>query len=97
MNERFYVYILANQRRTVLYIGMTSDLPKRVYEHKHKLVKGFTERYNVDRLVYFEVLESAEEAVKRERNMKEWKREWKEKRILEFNPEWRDLYDEICA
>jgi putative endonuclease len=93
----YYVYVMASLHNRVLYIGMTSDLPKRVWEHKNKVVKGFTEKYNVDRLVYYEGFEDAEAAIKRERGMKEWKREWKIELIEARNPEWRDLYAGICA
>ncbi len=94
--ENYYVYILTNYTNNVLYIGMTSNLPKRIWEHKQKLVKGFTEKYNVNKLVYFETLQDPNEAAKRERNMKEWKREWKIKRIKDMNPNWTDLYEDIC-
>ena len=97
MKERFYVYILSSLHNRVPYIGITSDLVKRVYEHKSRLVEGFTKKYNVDRLVYYEVYDDVEEAIKRERNMKEWQRNWKVKRIEKMNPGWNDLYEEICA
>jgi putative endonuclease len=97
MKEHFYVYILASFNNRVLYTGMTSELPKRVWEHKNKVIKGFTNKYNVDRLVYYEVYDDAENAIKRERNIKEWKRDWKIELIEKKNPEWRDLYEEICA
>lgn len=74
---------------------MTSDLLKRVYEHKEKLVEGFTKKYGVDQLVYFERHESAEEAIKREKQIKEWKRAWKISLIEKDNPDWRDLYPDI--
>ena len=96
MKERFYVYITASLHNRVLYIGMTSDLVKRIWEHKNKVVKGFSSRYNVDRLVYYEVYDNAEAAVKRERNLKEWKREWKVRLIEEENAGWTDLYETIC-
>ena len=97
MKENFYVYIVSSFQNRVLYTGMTSNLPKRIWEHKNKVADGFTKKYNVDRLVYFEVYDSVEEAIKRERNMKEWKRDWKIKRIEKMNPEWDDLYEKICA
>mgnify|MGYP000922366188 FL=1 len=96
MEKKFYVYILSSFQNKVLYIGVTSDLIKRVWEHKNKLVEGFTKKYNVDRLVYYEIYESAERAITREKNMKEWKREWKIKRIEALNPEWNDLYEALC-
>ncbi|MCB9991462.1 MAG: GIY-YIG nuclease family protein [Rhodospirillales bacterium] len=97
MKKSFYVYILSSTHNRVLYIGVTSDLPKRVWEHKNRVIKGFTEKYNVDRLVYYEVYNDSESAIKRERNMKEWKRDWKVQLIEKENPEWQDLYKTICA
>jgi putative endonuclease len=93
MKETFFVYILASQRRGTLYVGVTSDLIKRVYEHKSGLVHGFTKHYGVHRLVYYEMAENAEVALSRERQIKKWKRVWKLKLIEECNPEWKDLYD----
>lgn len=90
-----YVYILASARNGTLYVGVTSDLVKRVYEHKAKLVKGFTSRYNVDKLVWFEQSESIESAIAREKQLKEWKRAWKIELIEETNPYWNDLYASI--
>lgn len=95
MKEHFYVYILSSYQNRVLYIGCTSDLQKRIWQHKEKQIEGFTKKYNVTRLVYYEVYDEAESALKRERNMKEWKREWKIKRIEAMNPEWKDLYEEL--
>ncbi len=92
-----YVYILTNKHDGTLYIGVTSDLVRRVYEYKIKAVKGFTERYNLTHLIYYEVHERIEDAIHRERCMKEWKREWKVKRIEEVNPQWKDLYEEITV
>ena len=92
-----YVYIMTNRPNGTLYIGVTSDLVKRVYEHKTKLLKGFTEKYNLDKLVYYEVFEDIDQAIYREKCMKEWKREWKIKRIEEMNRDWIDLYDEVVA
>ena len=97
MNSNYYIYILSSFKNKRLYIGLTSNLPKRVYEHKEKLIEGHTSKYNIDRLVYFEVFESAEEAVKRERQLKNWHRDWKINLVQERNPDWNDLYDEICA
>jgi putative endonuclease len=96
MEKNFFVYMLANQKNGTLYIGVTSDLPKRVWEHKNKVVEGFTEKYDVDKLVWFEQHDNAESAITREKQMKEWKRDWKIKRIAEMNPDWNDLYDDIC-
>ena len=93
--KSYYVYIMANQNNKVLYIGVTSDLKKRVFEHKEKLVKGFTERYNLNKLVYFEETASIESAITKEKQMKKWNRQWKINLINKFNPEWKDLYNEI--
>lgn len=95
MNNTYYVYILTNKNKTVLYIGVTNDLKRRVYEHKNKLIKGFSSKYNVDSLIYFEIFQNVNEAILREKRLKEWKREWKEGIINEQNPLWEDLYDKI--
>ena len=92
MKRQFYVYLLMNKTNTVIYTGVTSDLPKRAYEHKQGLIKGFTSRYNVNKLVYFEVFDSALGAIRREKCLKEWARAWKIRLIEKSNPEWRDLY-----
>jgi putative endonuclease len=97
MNEQFYVYILSSLHNRVLYIGITSDLVKRVWEHKNKVVKGFTARYNVDRLMYYEIYNDPETAIHREKSMKDWKRSWKIELIEKENPDWVDLYDRICV
>jgi putative endonuclease len=97
MEKIFFVYILASGENGTLYIGVTSDLPKRVYEHKNKIFEGFTKKYNVDRLVYFEKHESAESAISREKNLKAWKRSWKLDLIYKFNPHWEDLYEKIAC
>ena len=90
------VYILASKRNGTLYIGVTSNLPQRVWQHKNDLVEGFTKRYGVHLLVWYEVHESMETAIMRERSLKEWKRAWKVRLIEEDNPFWRDLYDDIA-
>ncbi len=92
-----YVYILANKKNGTLYVGVTSDLVKRVYEHKTKLHKGFTSKYGVDKLVYYEVFDDIEYAIQKEKQIKHWKRDWKARRIYEFNPEWEDLYEKIAV
>ncbi|NIM67249.1 MAG: GIY-YIG nuclease family protein [Armatimonadetes bacterium] len=97
MKNNFYVYILASKKRGTLYIGMTSNLIKRVYEHKSDLVDGFTKKYGVNRLVYYEIHGDAEAALSRERQMKKWNRAWKLKLIEEHNPEWNDLYDGLSV
>jgi putative endonuclease len=89
------VYILASQKNGTLYIGVTSDLIKRIYEHKMRLEEGFTKKYAVHRLVYFEIHDGMESAIMREKQLKKWKRQWKINLIEKENPEWNDLYDEI--
>ena len=93
--KNFYVYILAGKRNGTLYIGMTNNLNKRVYEHKHGLIEGFTKKYNVHKLVYFEKTDDAIGAITREKQLKKWKRNWKIELIEKDNPEWKDLYDEL--
>jgi putative endonuclease len=97
MEKHFYTYILASQRNGTLYIGVTSDLVKRVWEHKNKVVEGFTEKYAVDKLVWYEVHASAEAAIKREKRLKFWQRQWKLELIEKQNPDWKDLYEEIIG
>ena len=90
-----YVYILASGKNGTLYIGVTSDLKKRIWEHRNNLVKGFTEKYSVHNLVYYEQHEDIEQAILREKQMKKWKRYWKMKLINKVNPAWSDLYSQI--
>ena len=90
------VYILASKPNGVLYIGVTSTLPQRVWQHKNDFVEGFTKRYHVHRLVWYEVHESIESAITREKVLKKWNRAWKVCLIEESNPSWSDLYGEIC-
>jgi putative endonuclease len=89
--NKYYVYILASQRNGTLYTGLTDDLKRRVLEHKQKLEKGFTAKYNVGILVYFEEFENANEAALREKRIKKWKRAWKLELIEKNNPNWNDL------
>ena len=89
--KTYYVYILASQKNGTLYIGMTNILERRLYEHKNKSVKGFTSKYGVNKLVYFEEYNSYQEAILRETQMKKWKREWKINLIEKDNPLWIDL------
>lgn len=91
-----YVYILASQRNGTLYVGSTSDIIKRTWEHKNKVIPSFTTKYNVHMLVYYEVHELYIEAARREKRFKNWPRQWKINLIEGLNPEWRDLYEEIC-
>jgi putative endonuclease len=97
VSKQFYVYICASKRNGTLYVGVTSDLVKRSWEHKNKLVRGFTEKYGVDKLVYFELHADAENAIRREKQIKKWNRAWKLRLIEEKNPEWNDLFEEIIA
>ena len=90
-----YVYIMSNHRRKVLYTGVTSNLVKRVFEHKAKITKGFTTRYHLDSLVYYEVHCDILEAIMREKLLKRWRRQWKLGLIESMNPEWEDLYLKI--
>ena len=87
---------MASGRNGTLYIGVTSNLPKRVWQHKHKVTQGFTAKYDVNLLVYYEVYEDPHNAITREKNIKAWKRAWKLEAIERNNPEWEDLYEEIC-
>ena len=96
MEKRFFVYIMASQKNGTLYIGVTSDLLKRDWEHKNDVREGFTKKYGVHRLVWYEQHETADAAITREKQMKEWNRDWKIKRIEEMNPNWNDLYERIC-
>ena len=91
-----YVYLLANQHNNVLYTGVTSDLIRRIYEHKHKLVQGFTQKYNVDRLVYYEACANIVVAIAREKQIKAWSRKKKDELINTLSPEWNDLYRSLC-
>jgi putative endonuclease len=93
----FYVYILASKRNGTLYIGMTDDLVRRVWQHREGLAEGFTKAYGVKMLIWFEQHASRESAFQRERQMKKWNRMWKLREIERTNPEWRDLYDEIAS
>ncbi|MGD0025733.1 MAG: GIY-YIG nuclease family protein [Xanthobacteraceae bacterium] len=93
--RQFYVYILASRPGGALCVGVTNNLVRRVYEHKSKMFKGFTKRYAIDRLVHFEIYETAYQAIQREKNIKHWPRVWKTRLIAEKNDTWRDLYDDI--
>ena len=95
MEKQPAVYILASKRNGTLYIGVTSELVKRVWEHKNNIVEGFTKRYNVHRLVWYELHESMELAITREKQLKNWKRKWKLELIESNNPDWQDLYHTI--
>ena len=89
------IYIISSQYNNVLYIGVTSNLVQRVYQHKEKLIEGFSAKYNLTKLVYFERFDDMENAILREKELKRWRREWKNELINKVNPSWRDLYLEI--
>ena len=93
---QYYVYILTNKSNKVLYTGMTNNLIRRTYEHKNNLVEGFTKKYNVNKLVYYDITNDVNAAITREKQIKGWIRQKKIDLITEFNPEWKDLYYEIC-
>jgi putative endonuclease len=92
-----YVYIMASGKNGTLYIGVTSDLIKRIFEHKTNVHDGFTSKYSVHSLVYFEVHDDIEAAIKREKQLKKWKRDWKIQLIEQENPNWQDLYEHITS
>jgi len=95
--KQYYVYILASKKDGMLYIGVTSNLVKRIYEHKNDLVEGFTKQYHIHNLVYYEVTEDVVSAITREKQLKKWNRAWKIALIEKLNPEWRDLYVDIVC
>ena len=87
----YYIYILTNKTNTTLYIGVTNDLERRIFEHKNKIIKGFSSRYNLNKLVYFEVCSSIDDSIHREKQLKGWRRTRKEELINRQNPQWKDL------
>jgi len=93
--KKGYIYILTNKKDGTLYIGITTNLIRRVYEHKNLKIEGFTKRYNLNKLVYFEEYQQYAMAIKREKRLKEWQRQWKLDLINQHNPDWNDLYDTI--
>ncbi|HTT84210.1 MAG TPA: GIY-YIG nuclease family protein [Rhizomicrobium sp.] len=97
MPKRYYVYILASRRNGTLYIGVTNNLARRVWEHREGLIDGFTKQYGVKMLVHFEVFEDVRNAIRRESRLKKWKREWKINLIQATNVEWNDLYDSFTG
>jgi len=97
MNQQYYVYILASKPHGVLYIGVTSDMIRRVWQHRSGEVEGFTKRYHVKQLVYFEIHEEIEQAILREKRLKRWKRAKKVDLIERHNADWRDLYDDLVG
>ena len=97
MNQYYYVYMLASKKNGTLYIGVTSDLPRRVFEHKNNLLEGFTKKYKIHNLVWYEQHETILGAITREKQLKKYKREWKINLIDRSNPEWKDLYSCILG
>ena len=95
MEKTYYVYIITNKLNSVLYIGITSNLVKRIWEHKNKVVDGFSNKYNLNKLVYYEICNDIEQAIKREKQLKNWHRAWKDNLIKEKNPEFLDLFSSI--
>ncbi len=93
--KAYYVYILTSKRNGTLYIGVTNDLIRRVYEHKNNLIEGFTKKYNIHKLVYYEQTNDSYSAIQREKRFKKWNRQWKLELIEKSNPQWKDLYTEI--
>jgi len=91
------VYIITNNRNTTLYIGVTSNIIQRIYQHKDKLVEGFSAKYNLHKLVYFEQFDDMNHAILREKRLKKWNRDWKNQLINENNPRWIDLYDSLLS
>lgn len=91
IQHQYYVYLLTNKRNGTLYIGMTNNLERRIYEHKNKLIEGFTNKYGLNKLVYMESCQYVQDAILREKRMKKWKRQWKINLIEEDNPHWNDL------
>ena len=91
MDKTYYAYLLTNWNNKVMYVGVTSNLERRLYEHKNKLVEGFTEKYNVGKLVYFETTSDVLAAIEREKQIKKWRREKKNQLVVGMNPEWKDL------
>ncbi len=95
MAKQFAIYIVANKSRNIIYIGVTSNLQKRVWEHKSKVVDGFTKRYNITDLMYYKLYDNAENAILREKRLKKYKRVQKDKLVIKDNPEWKDLYETL--
>jgi putative endonuclease len=93
----YYVYLLANGKHGTLYLGVTNDLVRRVHDHRSKAAPGFSERYGIDRLVWFEIYDDAVTAITREKQLKKWRRDWKIRLIEDQNPDWADLYPGICS
>jgi len=97
ISNNYFVYILASKRNGTLYVGVTHDLIKRVYEHKNKLIDGFTKKYNIHMLVYYEITNTINSAISREKQLKKWNRKWKLELIEKENSEWKDLYNDLIG
>jgi len=95
MERTYWVYMLASKPNGTLYIGVTNDLGRRIFEHKTKISPGFTARYDVVMLVWYETYNDINEAIAREKSLKKWQRAWKIRLIMEMNPDWRDLYEDL--
>ncbi|HOT19794.1 MAG TPA: GIY-YIG nuclease family protein [Spirochaetota bacterium] len=93
--NKYYIYMITNRNNNVLFIGVTNDLKRRVFEHREKLVEGFSSKYNCSKLVWYEQTNNIGSAILREKQMKKWKREYNNNIINEMNPEWNDLYETI--
>jgi putative endonuclease len=92
-----YLYIFSNQKNGTLYVGVTSDLVKRIFQHKNKTFEGFTSKYDLSILIYYEIYDDISEAILREKRIKKWNRAWKVRKIMEHNPEWNDLYESLSG
>ena len=97
MERQYFVYIMASARYGTLYVGVTNDVMRRSWEHKHDLLEGFTKKYGVHMLVYYELFADVNDAIAYEKRLKRWRRTWKIELIQKKNPEWRDLYDDLVA
>ena len=95
MEKIYFIYIISNKKNGTLYIGMTNNLARRMYEHKNKLIEGFSKKYDVCKLIHYEIFNDPSSAIHREKLLKNWNREWKIKLIEKNNPEWRDLCSEL--
>jgi putative endonuclease len=93
--HNYYIYILSNWNNNVIYIGVTNNLERRIYEHKEKMIDGFAKKYNLSKLVYYEMTSDVNTAIRREKEIKKWRREKKNAMIESQNPEWKDLYEEL--
>jgi putative endonuclease len=93
----YFVYIIASRKDGAIYIGVSNDIVRRIFEHRNKLVPGFASKYNITRLVWFEMYDDPISAISREKELKKWKRSWKIQLIEAENPQWNDLYDSICT